>query len=364
MNLIEAQFSIRDFGQVRLETDFQMAPQGVTALFGPSGAGKSTLLHSLAGLISPEHSVGTRIQTSQGIWQDPSRFVKPEDRGVGMVFQKQLLFPHLTVEENIQYARKRKHDGPILDDATLIEIFELSHLMDRRPDQLSGGEAQRVALARTLANAPRLLLLDEPLAAVDQGTRANILGALIQIKSEFTLPMLYVSHQWDEVMLLADHIQIIANGRIERSETLKTLSADFDFVTQQAEFAGAVLITEVVKHHPEDALTEVGLGRQTVLIPILDRPEGASVRLLIHRQDVSLVKAPVTHSSILNTLACQVIELHFEPSACLLLLCCEDQYFTAKITARSQRTLDLQPNQTIYAQIKATALAPPVRHHG
>ncbi|MGB1615122.1 MAG: molybdenum ABC transporter ATP-binding protein [Pseudomonadales bacterium] len=364
MSLIRAQFLIQGLGQVRLETEFEMADQGVTSLFGPSGAGKSTLLQALAGLIPPVESAGTHIATSYGVWQDPTQFIKPERRGIGMVFQKQLLFPHLTVAENIQYARNRRHDGPRFDDSTLIEIFELSHLMDRSPDQLSGGEAQRVALARTLANAPKLLLLDEPLAAVDRGTRANILNALTQIKSEYALPMLYVSHQWDEVIQLADHIQIIENGRIKRSETLTTLSADFDFVAQQEESAGAVLMTQVVKHHPEDALTEVELGRQTVLIPLLDMPTGATVRLLVHRQDVSLVKTPVLHSSILNTLACEVAELHVEQGACLLLLRCEKQYFTAKITARSQRILGLKPDQTIYAQIKATALAPLVRHHG
>ncbi len=364
MNLIQGHFSIQGLGQVRLETAFEMAGQGVTALFGPSGAGKSTLLQALAGLIPAAESTGTHIETPHGIWQDTTKFLKPERRGIGMVFQKQLLFPHLTVAENIEYARKRRHDGPRLDDATLIKIFELSHLMDRTPGQLSGGEAQRVALARTLANAPKLLLLDEPLAAVDRGTRANILNALTQIKSEYALPMLYVSHQWDEVIQLADHIQIIEHGRIKRSETLRTLSADFDFATQQETSAGAVLMTQVVKHHPEDALTEVGLGRQTVLIPLLDLPAGTAVRLLVHRQDVSLVKTPVLHSSILNTLACQVAELHIEQGACLLMLRCEEQYFTAKITARSQRILDLKPEQTIYAQIKATALAPPVSHRG
>ena len=359
MSFLTSVLSVSQGAKPLLDTAFELKETGVTALFGPSGAGKTTLLKALAGLLPTHQTQGTVIESKHGVWQSAQGYLAPEKRGVALVFQNQQLFPHLSVAENLGYAQKRQHDGPKIGLDDLITIFELSPLLARYPQALSGGEAQRVALARALINAPRLLLMDEPLAALDWAARTQILMALNQIKSELELPIVYVSHQWDEVIQLADHVQMIDQGKIVRSDALKALTTDIDFITQEQHLASAILMTQVSEHLPDERLTELKLGDQSIIVPMITAKPSTDVRLLIRMLDVSLVAEPVARSSILNTLACRVAHIKDHEGAALILLACEGQFFNARITARSKRLLELKVGQPIFAQIKATALNSP-----
>ncbi|MEJ6671072.1 MAG: molybdenum ABC transporter ATP-binding protein [Pseudomonadales bacterium] len=359
MSFLTAVLAVKQGSKPLLDTAFELEERGVTALFGPSGAGKTTLLKVLAGLIPKRHTLGSVINSKHGVWESEQFHLAPDKRGVGLVFQHQQLFPHITVAENLTYAQKRQHDGPKLSFDDVVTIFGLGSLLTRYPQALSGGEAQRAALARALINAPRLLLMDEPLAALDWAARTEILIALNQIKSELQLPMVYVSHQWDEVIQLADHVQMIEHGQIIRSEPLAALTTDIDFITQEQRLASAILMTKVLGHLPQERLTELTLGDQSILVPMITAKPGADVRLLIRMLDVSLVAEPVARSSILNTLACRVAHIKDHEGVALILLACEGQFFNARITGRSKRLLELKVGQPIFAQIKATALNSP-----
>ena len=183
MSFLTAVLSVKQGAKTLLATPFELQAQGVTALFGPSGAGKTTLLRALAGLIPDQQTRGSVIHSQYGPWETEHFHLAPEKRGIGLVFQHQQLFPHLTVSENLRYAQKRQHDGPKLAFDEIVSIFGLGPLLMRHPQALSGGESQRAALARALINAPRLLLMDEPLAALDWTARTEILNALNHIKS-------------------------------------------------------------------------------------------------------------------------------------------------------------------------------------
>ncbi|MBT3462452.1 MAG: molybdenum ABC transporter ATP-binding protein [Gammaproteobacteria bacterium] len=359
MSFLTAVLAVRQGTKTLLETPFELESQGVTALFGPSGAGKTTLLKALAGLIPNQYTQGSVIHSKYGSWQTEQFLLAPEKRGIGLVFQQQQLFPHLTIGENLRYAQKRQHDGPKLTFDEIVTIFGLGSLLARYPQALSGGESQRAALARALINAPRLLLMDEPLAALDWTARTEILNALNHIKSELQLPMVYVSHQWDEVIQLADQVQMMDKGKITRSDSLAALTTDIDFITQEQRLASAILMTQVSGHLPDEGLTELKLGDQTILVPMITLNPSTNVRLLIRMLDVSLVVEPVARSSILNTLACRVAHIKDHEGAALILLSCEGQFFNARITARSKRLLELKVGQPIFAQIKATALNSP-----
>jgi molybdate transport system ATP-binding protein len=186
----------------------------VTALFGPSGSGKTSILYMIAGLLRPQHGSITLGQTT---WLDTKRgiHVKPERRHVGFVFQDHLLFPHLSVEQNLMFGRRRQRDRqPSIEPARVIEVLELGELLGRYPRNLSGGEKQRVALGRSLLSGPELLLLDEPLAALDEGLRDRVLSYLERVAAEWHVPTLYVSHNAAEVRRLAEHVIVLEAGRV------------------------------------------------------------------------------------------------------------------------------------------------------
>ena len=208
-----------------LTCNFEASLDGVLALYGRSGAGKSTLLKAIAGL-SPEHELaGTTIRFGDEIWQGKNRFLACESRGIGFVFQDQQLLPHLSVRGNLAYAERRAHQQLGLDWQAVVDATDIGSLLDRSPLTLSGGEQQRVGLARTLINQPRLLLLDEPLASLDPRARSQLIQILLRIKSEFSVPMIYVSHRWDEIVRLADHVLWIESGLLKRHEPLNLLLA-------------------------------------------------------------------------------------------------------------------------------------------
>lgn len=195
------------------------ASSQVTALFGPSGSGKTSILYMIAGLLRPQSG---SITLGEQTWLDTKRGIdlKPEERRVGFVFQDQLLFPHLSVEQNLLYGRRRRGDAArAIPPERVIEVLELRELLARYPRNLSGGEKQRVALGRSLLSGPELLLLDEPLAALDEGLKDRVLAYLERVMAEWHVPTLYVSHNASEVRRLAEHVIVVEAGRVARSGT-------------------------------------------------------------------------------------------------------------------------------------------------
>jgi molybdopterin-guanine dinucleotide biosynthesis protein MobB len=231
MSRIHASFKGK-VGDFQLNTTFDIPSRGVTALFGPSGSGKTSLLRAIAGL---SKSFSGSFSIDEEIWQDTnsSIFLPPHQRALGYVFQEASLLPHLSVEGNLRYGLKRTPTNEqTIEFANVVELFRLERLLARTPLKLSGGERQRVAIARSLLCGPKILLLDEPLSALDAKAKAEILPYLIRLKTEAKIPMVYVSHSVDEVRALADHLLLIENGQIHKTGPLGEFTGDFSAVNQ------------------------------------------------------------------------------------------------------------------------------------
>lgn len=351
---IEARFDL-GFPGFRLAVDLNLPGRGVTALFGPSGSGKTTLLRCIAGL---ERAPGSRLAVNGGIWQDNGLFVPVHRRSLGYVFQEARLFPHLTVRRNLDYGRKRARGamaGGALEHA--VELLGIGHLLDRMPERLSGGERQRVAVARALALSPRLLLMDEPLAALDLRRKREILPYLERLHDELSIPLLYVSHAPDEVARLADHLVVMENGKALASGPLSEVMARLDLPLHPEE-AESVLEAKVLGHETVDHLIRVTVGETQLLLPHHELPPGRQVRLRIHARDVSLALSHAPDSSILNILPARVRDWREDtPGQVLVRLDCEGMPLLALITRRSLQRLELAAGRPVFAQVKGLALA-------
>jgi molybdate transport system ATP-binding protein len=216
--MINAQLRLQR-GDFQLDVTLALAASGITALWGPSGCGKTTVLRALAGL---DRAAG-RVAINDEVWQDDAagRFVPAHQRAIGYVIQEPTLFPHLNVMDNLRYGQRRANKNSSAHDLEpAVELLGIAGLLHRRPTTLSGGERQRVAIARALASQPRLLLMDEPLAALDAARKADILPYLERLHRQLSLPMIYVSHAIDEVTRLADHVVLMDQGRVLNSGAL------------------------------------------------------------------------------------------------------------------------------------------------
>lgn len=351
--MIEADFTLTLPG-FELETQMSLPAHGVTALFGPSGSGKSTLLRCLAGLSRPQHG---HLIVNGSVWQDDKHFVPPHQRPVGMVFQDAALFPHLNVQQNLDFGAKRSKAKAVGTD-NLIELLGIGHLLTRRTDTLSGGEKQRVAIARALFSAPQLLLLDEPLAALDAQRKSELLPYLDALHQELDIPVIYVSHAPEEVARLADHIVQLGNGRIVRSGAAMEVFPYLQLPFTQEEGIFTLLPAHIELHDSYDHLTQVSIGAHRLWVRYIDKPIGSPVRLRLLARDISLSLDPgARESSILNTLRTEVVGLEeTAPGRTLVKLALNDgPLLLSRITTRSARTLQLRLGQEIFAQIKGVA---------
>ena len=343
------------FGGFDLAVKHRFAAGGITAVFGRSGSGKSTLLRIIAGL---EPGAKGHVALDGMLWQDAVSFVKPEARGVGMVFQDARLFGHLTVAGNLEYAAKRAAGlgGPQV--VAIARDFDLLPLIDRRPQGLSGGERQRVALARALLSVPRVLLLDEPLAALDDTRKAEILPYLERLRDSKDMPILYVSHSMAEVARIATDIVVMQAGRVLRSGTVEDVLSDPAAVPDLGvRDAGAVLRARVVAHHA-DGLTELAVSQGVFLLPRFAAAIGAVVRVRIPAQDVILSLHRPVGISALNILPV-VIASVFQgdgPGAAIGLVSGEDRLL-ARVTRRSADAMGLTEGLACYAVVKSVAVA-------
>lgn len=357
--MIEADFTLSLPG-FSLEAKLELPIHGVTALFGPSGSGKSTLLRCLAGLSRPQRG---RLVVNGEIWQDEDRFLPPHKRPVGMVFQDAALFPHLNVRQNLAYGASRSKRGSRSVDTSkadddLIELLGIGHLLERRTEMLSGGEKQRVAIARALFSAPKLLLLDEPLAALDGARKGELLLYLDQLHRQLDIPVVYVSHAPEEVARLADHIVQLHDGRIQHSGSVMGVFPYLQQPLTHEEGIFTLLSGTIELHDSNDHLTQVSIGAHRLWVRYIDRPVGSPMRLRLLARDVSLSLDPgARESSILNTLRATVAGMEeTAPGRTLVRLALnEGPELLSRITTRSARKLKLEIGQTVYAQIKGVA---------
>ncbi len=283
------------WGDTALDIAFAAPTPGVVTLFGPSGSGKSRTALAAAGLWRPGWCRvavdGTVLaDTRAGVW------VPAERRRLGVVFQDARLFPHLGVEANLRYGmrRARRHLpwGPIRFD-TVVELLGIGALLRRRPHTLSGGERQRVAIGRALLAQPRLLVMDEPLASLDDARRAEILPYLARLHETLRLPILYVTHALDELARLADTVVLLEAGRVIAAGPIAEVAARADLPLALRDDAAAILLTQVAAHDPARGLTRLQADGVVVLVPLLDQPVGTAVRARVPAREVALARGAV-----------------------------------------------------------------------
>ena len=348
----------RDF---ELDVALALPSRGITALFGPSGCGKTTLLRALAGL---ERAAG-RVALGNDVWQDDAtgRFVPTHRRPLGYVIQDAALFPHLDVRGNLNYGSRRAagESHRIALDAS-IDLLGIAHLLARRPATLSGGERQRVAIARALAAGPRLLLMDEPLAALEAARKAEILPYLERLHHELALPVVYVTHAMDEVARLADHLVLMHEGRALAVGPLSELMARTDLPLARLDDAGVVITAVVAEHDAQHGMARIAFHGSSLWVGRSTAPPGKPVRARILARDVSVTRQRPVETSILNVLPVVLGSVQREPSTALLSLRVGTDLqpgqwtLLARITNRSLDALNLQPGDALHAQIKGVAL--------
>ncbi|MDW8323073.1 MAG: molybdenum ABC transporter ATP-binding protein [Burkholderiales bacterium] len=352
---IEARFRLERTG-FTLDVDLTLPGRGVTALFGPSGSGKTTLLRLIAGL---ERAHAGRLVMKGEVWQDGRVCLPVHKRPVGYVFQEASLFPHLTARANLAYGMRRAADP--LDAAALahlIALLGIDHLLDRYPHALSGGERQRVAIARALALKPRLLLMDEPLSALDLARKREILPYLERLHDTLDIPVLYVSHAADEVARLADHLVLLQAGRVLAQGPLAETLARLDLPVRLGEEAGVVLDARVSERDENWHLVRVTFPGGQFWARDSGHPVGAQVRVRVLARDVSIALERSFNTSILNALPATVeaIAEDEHPALALLRLRLGPSPLLARLTRRSIQGLGLEPGRVVIAQVKAVAL--------
>ena len=345
-------------GDFSLDVNETLPDTGTIALFGPSGAGKTTLLRCLAGL---ESEAEGKLALNNTIWLDTARkqFVPPHQRGIGMVFQEARLFDHLSTRGNLEYGLRRTPAAQRrLSLEEVVAALQLEPLLNRAPRQLSGGERQRIALGRALLASPRLLLLDEPLSALDRTLKNTIMHFLAQIPGRFGIPLIYISHTLDDVIRLADHVLLLEEGKISGHGPLADMFQRLDLSLAQRDDAGAVLEARIEAHDDRYHLTTLGFAGRRLTVSRLAHPVGTRLRLHIQARDVSLALHPPTDTTILNILPCTISALApaRSPAQALIKLEVAGQALLARVTRKSCDQLDLRPGLTVYAQIKSVAL--------
>ncbi len=330
--------------------------KGVSAVFGRSGSGKTTLLRCLAGL---EPSVKGRLSVGGAVWQGPAVFLPPQGRSIGYVFQEGRLFPHLSVLGNLLYgyrrvpARQRR-----LQVDHVVELLGLAELLQRAPAELSGGQRQRVAVGRALLTSPSLLLMDEPLAALDATSKAEILPWLEGLHQALDIPVIYVSHAIEEVARLADVMLLLEDGRLRAQGALADILTRSDLPLAHADNACSIINAEVVAHDAEYHLLELAFAGGRLRLPYDKLPSGRQVRVRLAARDVVIGLAAPADSSALNCLAARVVQVSADahPAHVLVRLAVADTVLLARVTRHSAHHLALGPGLQVYAQIKAVAI--------
>src|SRR5690348_7489686 len=344
-------------GDFRLDAGFD-SEGGLTALFGRSGAGKTSLVNAIAGLIRPDHG---RIVLDGMVLTDAERrvFVPARRRRIGYVFQEGRLFPHLSVRQNLLYGRRfaRERGSASRPDEVehVVELLGIGDLLARRPANLSGGEKQRVAIGRALLSHPRLLVMDEPLASLDEARKAEILPYIERLRDDTRIPIVYVSHQVAEVARLATILVVLSDGRVAAAGPTAAIMGRIDLfpLTGRAE-AGAILSTRVAEHDLRFGLTTLRAAAGDLRVPYTDLRLGDPLRVRIRARDVMIALEPPHGLSALNVLPGTVAEIaRADGPIVQIRLDCAGETLIARLTRRSVETLGLEPGRAVYAVIKS-----------
>ena len=336
MNNIHLRHAIQK-GDFRLDVDTHIPATGITGVFGESGSGKTTLLRCIAGL---EVSIASALPVHK--------------RRIGYVFQEPQLFPHLSVRRNIEFGMRRNPDANVSIEE-IARRLEVEGLLNRSTQGLSGGEAQRVAIARVLCQSPRLILMDEPLSALDERRRSEVLPFLDRLHAESAVPIIYVSHNIEEICRLSDHLLVLDAGKIAAEGSLRDTLTRIDLPQLGGRNAGAVIDVVQTRYDDEFDLTLFGFSGGEIWVPGCH--DASTGRLRISASDISLCKSRADSSSILNILPAVIVEIATESTATeLLRLQLGEDVLVARITRRSVRQLELRVGDMVYAQIKSVTV--------
>jgi molybdate transport system ATP-binding protein len=363
-----SEFSVNDVIRLRyklqrdafgLDVALELPMRGITGIFGTSGAGKTTLLRCIAGL---EQATDAELIVAGEIWEDRATNISRaiHEREIGYVFQEPRLFGHLDVRRNLEYGRRTQSGAEtVVGFEEAVDLLGLESLLQRMPSALSGGEAQRVAIARALMRAPRFVLMDEPLAGLDQPRRDSILPFLDRLHAELAVPIIYVSHSIEEVCRLCDYLVVIDYGRVAADGELQSVLVGMDVPILLGEEAGSVISATVDRHDGDDDLTRLAFSGGQLWVPGRPGPSNSQVRLRIRANDVSLCRDRPERSSILNILPVTVDAIQPGQGASVLVrLSLGTDKILARVTRRSLRELEIREGDEVMAQIKSVA----VRH--
>lgn len=332
------------------------APKGVTVLYGRSGSGKTTIINALAGLLTPRSG---RIATDDWVLFDSEKgtHLPPHRRRIGYIFQEGRLFPHLTVEQNLNYGRWFSASRvPDADRTRIIDMLGIGDFLDRRPERLSGGEKQRVAIGRSLLANPKLLLADEPLSALDEARKEEILPYFERLRDELDVPILYVTHAAAEVTRLATTVVVLENGRVVRQGGAVEVLSDPAVTPFGSASAGVMLEARVIAQHT-DGITEVQAGGLSLLLPKVPYPIGAELRIRIEAQDVMIATNKPAGISALNIMPAEVAALRRGSGPGVLVqLRAGENLILARITQRSADALALAKGAKVFAVLKAVSV--------
>jgi len=337
-----------------LDVAFELPAAGMAALFGPSGCGKTTTVNVIAGLVTPDAGLVTLgdtvlVDTRRGI------DVAAERRGIGYVFQDARLFPHLSVASNLRFALRRAAGRHYVSLDEAVSLLDLGALMARRVHQLSGGERQRVAMGRALLSQPRLLLLDEPLAALDRERREEVLPYLESLRDRLAIPMVYVSHQFDEVLRLATHIVLMRSGEVVAQGGIGAISLDASLRTLIGPDAvGAVLDGVVIGE--ENGLTRVRLAAGELKVRPLGVAPGTTLRVQLLARDLIVSTQAPHHLSVRNSLAGVIVAVIDDADSDLVAVDIGGAQVLARVTKAATRELGLAPGLAAWALVKSVSL--------
>ena len=339
-----------------LDVTLELPGLGVSTLFGPSGSGKTTVLRCLAGL---ERAPGGLVDFQGTIWQDGNHFLPVHRRGIGYVFQEAALFAHLDVLSNLRYGARRRgtaQQGGTMDE--IIALLDLAHLMHRHIRHLSGGERQRVAIGRALATSPRLLLMDEPLANLDRQRKLDILPYLDRLHETLRIPIVYISHDLDEVARLSDHLVLLRAGRVVQQGPLFEVLPSLEITLLDEQEASVVLQACVVERDSQWQLARLDFAGGSLWARDHGIPVGSQVRMRLLARDVSLSLEKMAHSSMLNSLPGRAMTIvpGRHPGLCLVQVQVGDALVLAQVTRRSAAELNIAPGMALWVNIKSVAL--------